>query len=114
MLNNVSSHTQQYEKAKPLKERFPGASDEALDFLSNLMCFNPTKRMTAEQALNHPYLSQFHNEADEPVLTSAILISLDDNKRLKIDDYRKHLYRQIINRKKELRKKKEAAKLKRR
>lgn len=101
-------------QAPPLRTRFPNATPEALDFLQKLMTFDPSKRMTAEQALEHPFLSQFHNEEDEPSLERAILISIDDNKRLKIDDYRKHLYRQIINRKKELRKKKEMAKQKRR
>lgn len=35
----------------------------------------------SQAALKHPYLAQFHNPDDEPVLTKPITISMDDNKR---------------------------------
>ena len=38
-------------KVKKLKDVFPSASDEALDLLKNLLIFNPSKRLTAVQAL---------------------------------------------------------------
>lgn len=44
-------------KAKRLRDVFPTASDDALDLLKNLMHFNPNKRLTAEQALKHPYVA---------------------------------------------------------
>ncbi len=40
------------------------------------------KRLDAETALRHPYFAQFHNPADEPVMSKNITIALDDNKRL--------------------------------
>lgn len=52
---------------KSLAEIFPTASDEALDLLNKLLQFNPEKRLTAEEALEHPYVAQFHNEDDEPI-----------------------------------------------
>jgi serine/threonine protein kinase len=45
---------------------FPRASPEAADLLRKLLVFNPSKRLSPEQALSHPYVVQFHNEADEP------------------------------------------------
>ena len=46
---------------KKLRDMFPTASDDALDLIRNLLHFNPTKRLTAEEALKHPYVAQFHN-----------------------------------------------------
>ena len=100
MLESLNIKTQ-----KSLSSLYPHASSEALDLLNRLLQFNPEKRLDAEQALSHPYLSQFHNPADEPTLTKPITISIDDNKRLSISEYRKYLYRKIIERKKQLRRK---------
>jgi mitogen-activated protein kinase 1/3 len=35
---------------------FPHANPLALDMLEKLLAFNPTKRITVEEALKHPYL----------------------------------------------------------
>lgn len=45
---------------KPLHQYFPSASDDALDLLHSLLQFNPNKRLTAEEALSHPYLQQYY------------------------------------------------------
>lgn len=44
-------------KPKKLRDMFPTASDDALDLIRNLLHFNPTKRLTAEEALKHPYVA---------------------------------------------------------
>jgi mitogen-activated protein kinase 15 len=44
-------------KAKRLRDMFPTASEEALDLLKNLLQFNPNNRLSAEQALRHPYVA---------------------------------------------------------
>jgi len=94
---------------RPLKEKLPNAGEDALDLLLKLLQFNPEKRLTCEEALAHPYLAQFHNPADEPILTHAIEIPIDDNKRLSISAYRGNLYKKIIQRKKQLRAMKQQA-----
>ena len=66
-------------KTKKLKDMFPTASNDELDLLHNLLQFNPSKRFTAEQALQHPYLAQFHNPNDEPICTKEIILPIDDN-----------------------------------
>jgi mitogen-activated protein kinase 15 len=66
-------------KARRLRDMFPTASDDAIDLLKNLLQFNPNKRLTAEQALRHPYVAQFHNPEDEPNCNRKINIPIDDN-----------------------------------
>ena len=92
-------------KQKKLRNMFPTASDEALDMIKNLLQFNPSKRLSVEQALKHPYVAQFHNPDEEPNCTKKINIPIDDNQKFSIREYRNKLYSDIHKRKKELRKK---------
>ncbi|KAJ3074540.1 Mitogen-activated protein kinase [Podochytrium sp. JEL0797] len=49
-----------------LKRLFPKSDPQALSLFSRLLEFSPDTRITAEQALKHPYLSAFHQPDDEP------------------------------------------------
>lgn len=66
-------------RQKPLAEMFPSASPEALDLIARCMQFNPDKRITAYEALRHPYVASFHNDADEPACPRVLRIQIDDN-----------------------------------
>uniref|UniRef100_A0A6A7GBJ3 Sporangia induced mitogenactivated protein kinase pu n=1 Tax=Hirondellea gigas TaxID=1518452 RepID=A0A6A7GBJ3_9CRUS len=48
------------------KKIFPKASALSLDFLSQMLVFNPNKRISIEDALAHPFLKQLHNPQLEP------------------------------------------------
>uniref|UniRef100_M4BPH4 Cyclin-dependent kinase 2 homolog n=1 Tax=Hyaloperonospora arabidopsidis (strain Emoy2) TaxID=559515 RepID=M4BPH4_HYAAE len=47
-------------KRRPLNRLFPRISDLGIDLLTKLLVYNPDQRITAEDALRHPY---FSNEA---------------------------------------------------
>ncbi|KAG5489949.1 hypothetical protein JKF63_00067 [Porcisia hertigi] len=76
-------------------ELLPSASPDALDLIKRLMCFNPNRRLTAEEALKHPYVAAFHRPEEEPVAADPITILFPDNERLPLDKYRDAIYEQI-------------------
>ncbi|KAK4140607.1 cmgc mapk erk1 protein kinase [Dichotomopilus funicola] len=45
---------------------FPNANPDALDLLDRMLAFDPTRRISVEEALEHPYLSIWHDASDEP------------------------------------------------
>jgi serine/threonine protein kinase len=51
----------------PFSQLFPHANPLALDLLAKMLNFDPAKRITCEQALQHPYLAVWHDPTDEPV-----------------------------------------------
>jgi len=90
-------------RARPLQEMFPTASKEALNLIAECMHFNPSKRLSAQEALRHPYVLQFHNPEDEFECDRPIRIPIDDNTKLTVQDYRDRLYNEVLKKKKEQR-----------
>ena len=88
---------------KNLAELYPNASPDALDLLGRLLQFNPADRISASEALKHPYVAQFHNPAEEPVCERPVRIIIDDNVKYSISEYRDRLYNEIIKKKRDLR-----------
>eukprot|EP01068_Selenidium_serpulae_P005610 Selendium_serpulae@DN4105_c0_g1_i1.p1 len=87
-------------KAKSFHEFFPAASEQAVDLISKLLQFNPNNRISAEEALRHQYVEQFHNEGEEPNCSRVIRIPIDDNTKFTIEEYRNKVYSEVVKRKK--------------
>ncbi|NXV59250.1 MK15 kinase, partial [Molothrus ater] len=82
------------------EEIFPSSTPlPALDLLKKLLVFNPDKRLTAEEALQHPYVSRFHCPSREPSLDFDVILPLGDDVQLSVAEYRNKLYEMILEKK---------------
>lgn len=50
----------------PFQHLFPNANADALDLLDRMLAFDPSSRISVEEALEHPYLHIWHDASDEP------------------------------------------------
>jgi len=68
-----SRRAREYLKGLPVRRKvsfrsmFPHANPLALDLMDKMLTFNPSKRITVEEALQHPYLESYHDPEDEPI-----------------------------------------------
>ncbi|KNH06063.1 mitogen-activated protein kinase 5 [Perkinsela sp. CCAP 1560/4] len=85
-------------QSKTFEETFRGVDPNAADFIRNLLHFNPDKRMSARQALRHPYIRPFRNRKEEKICSDPILIPLSDNTKYAVSEYRDFLYADITKR----------------
>jgi len=89
---------------RSLSSMFPNTDEDALDLLSKLLQFNPNKRITADESLEHPYVAQFHNPEEEITCKKVIQIPINDNKKLSVATYREELYNNVIKATQQLKK----------
>ena len=92
-------------KKKNITQMLAGHTNDevAIDLLLKLLVFNPKKRLTAEEALEHPYVADFHNPDEEIICDHKIEIPLDDNNKFSKEEYRQKLYDVVLKRKIEIR-----------
>lgn len=48
-------------------ELLRGATAEEVDLIKKMLTWDPTRRITAEEAIEHPYFKQLHDPMDEPI-----------------------------------------------
>lgn len=63
-----------------------------------MMVFNPNKRLTIEQVLQHPYLEEFHDPANEKICEERIVPNISENRKLSMKEYRMLIYNEINRR----------------
>ena len=59
----------------------------AIDLIYKLLEFNPSKRLTAQQALKHQYFSDFFNPSDVDTKGEHITLEIDENIQLQANQY---------------------------
>jgi len=84
----------------------PNATEDAIDLISKLLTFNPSKRITIDEALRHPFLAKYYNEdfvKNECVAKAPLDVTYekmtrekDDIKRLMFEEIRKFRPRAVF------------------
>ncbi|KAH7102163.1 kinase-like protein [Auriculariales sp. MPI-PUGE-AT-0066] len=83
-----SPRAQDYIRSLPIKPRvpfstlYPHANPLALELLAQLLHFDPAKRVSAEQALAHPYLAVWHDPNDEPICPAKFDFSFEEEESM--------------------------------
>lgn len=95
MLQNLNVNNPKGASNSEWNNRFPGASDKAIDLLKKLLKFDPSERITAHDALKHGYLDQFHDEFVEREAPVQVKVSIPDNEKRSTNHYRERLYKEV-------------------
>ncbi|XP_064220885.1 mitogen-activated protein kinase 15-like [Aotus nancymaae] len=76
----------------------PDTSPEALDLLRRLLVFAPDKRLSATQALQHPYVQRFHCPSDEWARRADTRLRVHEGVQLSAPEYRGRVDQMILER----------------
>lgn len=62
----------------PWTNLYPKANSVALDLLNHMLVFDPNKRYTVDECLEHPYFQSLHNPTEEPRCENHFNWAFDD------------------------------------
>ena len=80
----------------PFRKLFPTADIHEIDLLEKMLTWDPGKRISAENALKHPFFAKYHDPFGEPV--TLPLPEFDFEKAdLSIDQLKNLLWKEIQN-----------------
>ena len=71
-------HSQPFAPRVSLRMVYPSANPLAIDLIDKMLVFNPRKRISVSEALEHPYLAMLHDENLEPVAPSPFTSNFED------------------------------------
>ena len=95
----ISQSARNFIKTLPIIQKrdfvnvFVGANPKAVDLLEKMLVLDTDCRLTAADALQHPYLEKFHDPEDEP--TAPLYDKSYEDAELTIEDWKKLAYEEI-------------------
>ena len=94
--DRVKTYLQNLPMREPVKLSllFPEATAPALELLGQMLILDPKKRVSATEALEHSYLSRYHDPKEEPVCTPPFDFSFEKELVTK-EDLRKAILEEI-------------------
>ena len=70
------------------KAKFPGSSEESLDLLQKMLIFDPKKRITVQESLEHPFFKSIRDKSKEEEATFNLEFEFEDDNNLTIEKLR--------------------------
>jgi len=87
-------------RVQPFSHWFPADINHlALDLMVKMLDFHPNTRLTVQQALEHPYLKDFHGQMSEPSSKKVFDFNFEkteDNSEMTEREVREHMYREVL------------------
>ncbi|GJU45978.1 mitogen-activated protein kinase homolog NTF3-like protein [Tanacetum coccineum] len=83
-----------FSQGTPISELYPEAQPLAIDLLQKMLVFDPSKRISVDDALHHPYMSTLYSsDMDPPV---DVPVDLDIDEELKEDVIREMIWKEML------------------
>lgn len=96
----------EYLKSFPVKkpvsfaDLYPAATKDALDLLSKMLVFNPNKRITIDEAINHPFLCKVRDKSREVYASGPVPMEFEKEGELSAERLRELFLAEIAQYKK--------------
>jgi mitogen-activated protein kinase 1/3 len=87
-----------FRKKKHFTQMFPKANPLAIDLMEKCLTFNPKRRITVGEALQHPYLAPYHDPQDEPTAEplDPSFFDFDNSDPLSKEELKVLIYEEIM------------------
>ena len=79
-------------KSKSFTLLFSMMGKDGIDLVRRMLCFNPKKRISVDQVLNHPYIRDFSQKEGSFPTRSLIVLPINDNDKMEVSFYRDSIY----------------------
>jgi mitogen-activated protein kinase 15 len=91
-MGHTIMHSINHKRTLKLQNYFFGANENSMDLLSKMLEFNPKKRISAAEALDHKYLETCQDEEDlarlrEMAIDNRVIMGFDDNELSHPEEY---------------------------
>ncbi|KAF5739368.1 Mitogen-activated protein kinase NTF3 [Tripterygium wilfordii] len=83
-----------YSAGSPFSRLYPNAHPMAIDLLQKMLVFDPSKRISVTEALQHPYMSALYDSNRDP--PAQVPIDLDIDEDLAEEMIREMMWKEIL------------------
>lgn len=77
-------------------EKYPNAPPAAVDLLQRMLTLNPAARISAEEALEHPYFQEYHDPADESVSLNPFQYEAEIDDDATLEELKVRINREVL------------------